>query len=147
MITNEGDTTLDSAPCSFAKRLPFRGPFFVVGPPPRSQRGDRWRRLRVPGHEAEKAAFKRGDVENPGMYGPGGLTVHGFRSSFRDWAEEQTAFAEAALGHVVGDKVEAAYRRGDLFEKRRKLMAAWATFCMTPAEGEKVIPTGRGSRG
>jgi integrase len=79
------------------------------------------------------------------------LTVHGFRSSFRDWAEEQTAFggsiAEAALGHVVGDKVEAAYRRGDLFEKRRKLMAAWATFGTTPAEGEKVIAIGRGSRG
>jgi integrase len=55
------------------------------------------------------------------------LTVHGFRSSFRDWAEEQTVFggsiAEAALGHVVGDKVEAAYRRGDLFEKRRKPVA------------------------
>jgi hypothetical protein len=41
---------------------------------------------------------------------------------------------------------EAAYRRGDLFDKRRKLMAAWATFCMTPAEGAKVIPIGRGSR-
>jgi hypothetical protein len=59
-----------------------------------------------------------------------------------------TAFAcsvaEAALAHVVGDKVEAAYRRGDLFEKRRKLMAAWATFCTTPAEGVKVIPMAGG---
>jgi hypothetical protein len=57
------------------------------------------------------------------------FTVHGFRSSFRDWVEETTnysgAVAEAASAHVVGDKVEAAYRRGDLFEKRRKLMAAW----------------------
>ena len=83
--------------------------------------------------------------------GRGDLTVHGFRSSFRDWAEEQTAFggsiAEAALGHVVGDKVEAAYRRGDLFEKRRKLMAAWGAFCMTPTAGAKVIPIGRGSHG
>jgi hypothetical protein len=50
------------------------------------------------------------------------------------------------LPHVVGDKVEAAYRRGDLFEKRRKLMAAWATYCMTPTEGEKVIPIGRWAR-
>jgi integrase len=78
------------------------------------------------------------------------LTVHGFRSTFRDWTAEQTAFpgevAEAALAHVVGDKVEAAYRRGDLFEKRRKLMTAWATFCNTPAIDAKVIPMGRRAR-
>jgi integrase len=61
------------------------------------------------------------------------LTVHGFRSAFRDWVAETTDFpgevAEAALAHIVGDKVEAAYRRGDLFEKRRKLMEAWAEYC------------------
>jgi integrase len=61
------------------------------------------------------------------------LTAHGFRSTFRDWAAECTNFpaevAEAALAHVVGDKVEAAYRRGDLFEKRRRLMDAWAAYC------------------
>ena len=60
------------------------------------------------------------------------LTAHGFRSTFRDWAAERTEFqgevAEAALAHVVGNKVEAAYRRGDLFEKRRALMEAWARF-------------------
>jgi len=60
------------------------------------------------------------------------LTVHGFRSTFRDWTAEQTDFprevAEAALAHAIGDKVEAAYRRGDLFEKRRALMRAWAEF-------------------
>jgi integrase len=71
------------------------------------------------------------------------LTVHGFRSSFRDWAEEMTGFqgsvAEAALGHVIGDKVEAAYRRGDLFDKRAKLMDAWAIFATTPAKDGKVI--------
>ena len=65
--------------------------------------------------------------------GRGDLTVHGFRSTFRDWAAEQTAFprdvAEMALAHTVKDKVEAAYRRGDLFEKRRKLMDAWAEYC------------------
>lgn len=64
------------------------------------------------------------------------LTVHGFRSTFRDWAAERTNFAsevaEAALAHVIGGKTEAAYRRGDLFEKRRRLMMAWATFCATP---------------
>jgi integrase len=61
------------------------------------------------------------------------LTVHGFRSSFRDWVAERTNFpsevAEMALAHVVGSKVEAAYRRGDLFNKRRRLMQQWATFC------------------
>jgi integrase len=59
-------------------------------------------------------------------------TVHGFRSAFRDWASERTNFAreicEAALAHIVKDKTEAAYRRGDLFEKRRELMATWARF-------------------
>ena len=72
------------------------------------------------------------------------LTTHGFRSTFKDWASEQTNFArevaEAALAHVVGDKVEAAYRRGDLFEKRRKLMEAWSTYCAAvPRPGTVVI--------
>jgi integrase len=76
------------------------------------------------------------------------LTVHGFRSTFRDWAEEMTNFqgsvAEAALGHIVGDKVEAAYRRGDLFEKRRKLMMAWAEYSTrSPSEPARVIPLNR----
>jgi integrase len=66
----------------------------------------------------------------------GDLTVHGFRSAFRDWCEEATstphAVAEAALAHTIGDKVEAAYRRGDLFQKRAKLMAEWAAFCARP---------------
>ena len=61
------------------------------------------------------------------------LTAHGFRSTFRDWAAERTnhprEVAEMALAHSLGDKVEAAYRRGDLFEKRRHLMNDWAVFC------------------
>jgi integrase len=65
--------------------------------------------------------------------GRGDLTVHGFRSTFRDWAAERTDFpnevAEMALAHAVGDKVEAAYRRGDLLEKRRQLVDAWSRFC------------------
>jgi integrase len=65
------------------------------------------------------------------------VNVHGFRSSFRDWAGERTSFprevAEVALAHAVGDKVEAAYRRSDLFDKRRKLMDAWAAFCAKPS--------------
>jgi integrase len=63
----------------------------------------------------------------------GDLTAHGFRSTFRDWAAECTSFSneviEMALAHAIGDKVEAAYRRGDLFEKRRKLMDARAAYC------------------
>jgi integrase len=70
------------------------------------------------------------------------LTGHGFRSTFRDWAAERTNFqaeiAEAALGHMVGNKVEAAYRRGDFFEKRRRLMEAWAQFATT-APGDAVV--------
>jgi integrase len=68
-------------------------------------------------------------------------TVHGFRSAFRDWASERTNFArelcEAALAHIVKDKTEAAYRRGDLFDKRRELMATWAAF--VAARGAEVI--------
>jgi integrase len=71
------------------------------------------------------------------------LTAHGFRSTFRDWVAERTSYpnevAEAALAHVVKNETEAAYRRGDLFEKRRKLMEAWAAFCAKPlAEGGTV---------
>ena len=68
--------------------------------------------------------------------GRGQLTVHGFRSTFRDWCAEQTNFpaeaAEMALAHAVADKVEAAYRRGDMFEIRRRLMQAWADFAAIP---------------
>jgi integrase len=83
--------------------------------------------------------------------GRGDITVHGFRSTFRDWAAERTNFpsevVEMALAHAVGDKVEAAYRRGDLFEKRRRLMAEWAMFCSAPktAAHDRIIPM-RGSR-
>jgi integrase len=60
-------------------------------------------------------------------------TVHGFRSSFRDWAGNISNFpreiTETALAHVIGDKAEQAYRRGDALEKRRKLMEAWAAYC------------------
>lgn len=73
------------------------------------------------------------------------LTVHGFRSTFRDWAAERTNYprevAEAALAHAVGDKVEAAYRRSDLFEKRQGLMRAWDDYCrfQVELEGGHVI--------
>jgi integrase len=76
------------------------------------------------------------------------VTVHGFRSSFRDWAAEQTSFprevAEMALAHAVGSEVERAYARTDLFERRRKLMEEWATYCGKPAaKGQVVAIRGR----
>ena len=77
-----------------------------------------------------------------------GYTVHGFRSSFRDWCAEQTNYprelAEAALAYVLKDKTEAAYQRGDLFEKRRRLMRAWAGYCsLLPVRGKVVVLQGR----
>jgi hypothetical protein len=84
--------------------------------------------------------------------GHSNVTVHGFRSSFRDWASECTDFpnevVEMALAHTIKDATEAAYRRLDLFEKRRRLMDAWATYCEGPGRGEghpaaqRVMPTG-----
>lgn len=72
------------------------------------------------------------------------LTAHGFRSTFRDWCAERTSFprdvAEMALAHAIGDKVEAAYRRGDLYEKRTRLMEAWATYCATAKPAGQVVP-------
>lgn len=76
-------------------------------------------------------------------------TVHGFRSTFRDWAAERTNYhnhiVEMALAHAVGNKVEAAYRRGDLFDKRRRLMADWTAYCTSPAPEGAVVPL-RGRR-
>jgi integrase len=75
------------------------------------------------------------------------ITVHGFRSTFRDWTAEQTNFprevAEMALAHAIDDEVEAAYRRGDLFDKRRRLMDAWAKYCLAPRTAGKVVPMRR----
>ena len=75
------------------------------------------------------------------------LTVHGFRSTFRDWAAERTSYprevCDMALAHAISDKVEAAYRRGDLVEKRRRLMLEWAKFCDTPGRSGKVLPLAR----
>lgn len=72
------------------------------------------------------------------------ITIHGFRASFKTWTAEQTSFpkdlAEAALAHIVGDKVEAAYLRGDRLARRRELMKAWAGFIGKPVESANVIP-------
>jgi integrase len=71
-------------------------------------------------------------------------TLHGFRSSFRDWAAERTTFqrevVEMALAHAIPDAVEAAYRRGDLFDKRRRLMNDWSRFCGKSDAAGEVVP-------
>src|SRR5262245_40945232 len=71
------------------------------------------------------------------------FVVHGLRSSFRDWAAETTAYpnhvVEMALAHAIPNAVEAVYRRGDLFEKRRALMTAWAVYCAKPSASSAVI--------
>jgi integrase len=70
-------------------------------------------------------------------------TVHGFRSTFRDWAEERTGFSyeakEAALAHTIKSATERAYRRGDLFDQRRSLMDEWARFCLSASSAGKVL--------
>jgi integrase len=77
------------------------------------------------------------------------VTVHGFRSSFRDWAGNATNFprevTETALAHVIGDKAEQAYRRSDALDKRRKLMDAWAAFC-EPIDSANVVPLSKRRR-
>lgn len=117
----------------------------------------------------EEVSPLRGSDESPVFPGPKGcalsnmamlavlkrmgrsdLTVHGFRSTFRDWAGETTAYPreviEHALAHQLKDKAEAAYQRGTLLDKRRRLMADWASYCGTvkAAEGDNVVPIGQG---
>jgi integrase len=74
---------------------------------------------------------------------PRGMTLHGFRSSFRDWCAEQTHYprevCEQALAHAVGSEVERSYRRTDLLEKRRDLMRNWANFCEPAAASSNVV--------
>lgn len=75
---------------------------------------------------------------------------HGFRSTFKDWAAEQTNYpnivSEQALAHAISNKTEAAYRRGDLLDKRRQLMSDWASYCTRPVDGAaSVTPPRAGS--
>lgn len=75
------------------------------------------------------------------------ITPHGFRSTFRDWTAERTAYArevaEMALAHTIENKVEAAYRRGDLFEKRSRMMKDWAVYCSMPSDADVVSLRGK----
>ena len=87
-----------------------------------------------PGARAERPLSQMSMLMLMRRAGRGDLTAHGFRSTFRDWCAEATDYpnemAETALAHLVSDKVEAAYRRGDMMERRRQMMEDWATFCV-----------------
>jgi integrase len=96
-----------------------------------------------PGRNLEQPLSNMAMLKVLQRMGRSDLTVHGFRSTFRDWAAEKTKFPneviEMALAHSVGDKVEAAYRRGDLFEKRQVLMRTWTDYCLQIESGDNVI--------
>ena len=101
-----------------------------------------------PGRRPGSALSNMAMLQTLKQMGRGDLTTHGFRSTFRDWSAETTAYPhellEMALAHVVGDKVEAAYRRGDLLEKRRRLMADWSSYCKSPTQNRTdVVPLRR----
>ena len=110
-------------------QLPRRGP--------RLFSGDRLRR-----------PFARSVRKLMASMGHPGVTIHGFRSSFRDWAAEMTSYpnhvVEMALAHAIGSAVEASYRRGDLIDKRRMLMEAWADYCSKPAPAGATVTPIRG---
>jgi integrase len=97
-----------------------------------------------PGARAGKPLCDRGLTTALRRMGLGEITAHGFRSTFRDWAGETTAFPreviEMALAHRLGDAAEQAYARGDLFQKRRLLMQEWAEFCSRSAPAGEVVP-------
>lgn len=103
----------------------------------------RTKRYVFPGHKRGSHLSNTAMLQVLKRLGRTGITVHGFRSTFRDWCAESTNYpaevAEMALAHTLRDTTEAAYRRGDLFEKRSKLMAEWARHCSKPARPARVV--------
>ena len=114
-------------------RFPLSPPALALLADMLPKRGNEPGAFAFPGGKAGKPLFNMALLMTLRRMNRGDLTAHGFRSSFRDWTSEATAHqyetAEAALAHTVGDKTVAAYARGDLFEKRRALMADWGMFC------------------
>jgi integrase len=96
-----------------------------------------------PGHRVGQPLSNSAMLQQVRRLGRAGLAVHGFRSTFADWCSEQTNFPaevrEMALAHAMANKVEEAYRRGDVIQKRRQLADAWARYCATPAVNGQVI--------
>ena len=103
-----------------------------------------------PGRKAKTGLSNMSLLQTLRRVDKGDVTTHGFRSSFRDWAAEQTAFPreviESALAHTIGSQVELAYLRSDLLEKRRTLMAAWGRHCAGLSEASQVLELRAGRR-
>jgi integrase len=144
--------TIPSTKTEAELRVPLSEPALAILQEMAQKHGQHLNSIVFPGEAHDKAmsnvtmaaVIKRmnKDREIPERYtdpkqGNRDIVPHGFRSSFRDWAAEQTNYpnhvVEMALAHTVGDRVEAAYRRGDLFMKRTKLMISWAEYCGRPA--------------
>jgi integrase len=119
-------------------RVPLSGPALAVL---RALRDVRDGKYVFPGQKQGKPISNMAMLELLKRMGVA-VTSHGFRSSFKDWSSERTSYprevTEMALAHTVGDKVEAAYRRGDLFEKRKRLMTEWAKHCERPKVAKVV---------
>src|SRR5262249_52377905 len=94
---------------------------------------ERGQTVPIPRHQGGQGLSKMALLKVLERMGRGDLTSHGFRATFKTWATERTNFprelVEAALAHVLDDKTEATYQRGDMLQKRRRLMDAWADFC------------------
>jgi integrase len=103
-----------------------------------------------PGRKAKTGLSNMSLLQTLRRVDKGDVTTHGFRSSFRDWAAEQTAFPreviESALAHTIGSQVELAYLRSDLLEKRRALVAAWGRHCAGLSEASQVLELRAGRR-
>lgn len=110
----------------------------------------RWGDYLFPGNEINKHLSNMSMLMLLRRMGREGITVHGFRSTFRDWAGETTSFpgdvCELVLAHRIEDDAEAAYRRGEMLEKRVTVMTAWANFIEPRADGNKVIPLSQGAK-
>jgi integrase len=123
-------------------RVPLSAPAVAIVETMRKEQGGKFL---FPGGKHEKPLSNMAMLALLRRMGRADLTAHGFRSTFRDWAAERTnhprEVVEMALAHAIDSKVEAAYRRGDLFEKRCLLMAEWASFCAqskTTTRGDAV---------
>lgn len=113
----------------------------ILGETQAVRRGDAEHAFVFPGGKAGAGLSNMAFLMLLRRLGRGDLTAHGFRATFKTWASERASFqnevVEASLAHTIGGKVEQAYRRGDMFEKRRQLMQQWATFCATAPAPER----------
>jgi integrase len=126
-------------------RVPLSGPALAILRPLAETKASEFL---FPGSRVAKGLSNMAMLKLLQRMGRSDLTAHGFRSTFSDWCAEQTAFPsevrEMALAHTVSDRVEAAYRRGDMFAERRQLMDAWAAYCDLGEAGSNVIAFAQG---